>query len=354
MELRIEKTVNLKQLPEDESKLGFGIHFTDHMFMMNYDEGEGWHDARIVPYAPIPLDPAAMVLHYGQEVFEGLKAYRTPDNTIQLFRPDENFKRLNLSNERICIPPIDEEFALYALKELVRLDERWVPRSEGTSLYIRPYIFATDAHIGVRAGNHYLFIIILSPVGAYYASGLSPVNIYIEQHYVRAVKGGTGMVKTGGNYSSSLKAQIEAYKQGCAQVLWLDGVERKYIEEVGAMNVFFVIGDEVVTPALEGSILPGITRKSVVTLLKSWGYNVSERRLSLEEILKADESKTLKEAFGAGTAAVISPIGLLKVGETDIVINNKEIGPISQRLYDLLTGIQRGTEKDNYGWIFKV
>ena len=354
MELRIEKTTSPKPLPEDESKLGFGINFTDHMFLMDYDEGEGWHDARIVPYDRIPLDPAAMVLHYGQEVFEGLKAYRRPDNGVQLFRPQENFKRLNLSNERVCIPQIDEEFALHALKELIRLDERWVPYSEGTSLYIRPFIFATDAHIGVRAGNHYLFIIIMSPVGAYYASGLAPVGIYIEKDYVRAVKGGTGFVKTGGNYAASLKAQAEAYKQGCSQVLWLDGRERKYIEEVGAMNVFFVIGDEVITPSLEGSILPGITRKSVIELIRSWGYTVNERKLSIEEIIEANEKGILKEAFGTGTAAVISPMGLLKIGDLDITVNNNEIGPISQRLYNELTGIQKGVLEDNFGWIVRI
>jgi len=354
MELRIEKSTNLKPLPSDEGSLGFGIQFTDHMFLLNYDEGEGWHDARIVPYAPIPLDPAAMVLHYGQEVFEGLKAYRTPDNDIQLFRPAENFKRLNLSNERVCIPTIDEEFALYALKELIRLDERWVPYSEGTSLYIRPFIFATDPHVGVRAGNHYLFIIIMSPVGSYYPGGLTPINIYVERQYVRAVKGGTGTAKTGGNYSASLKAQVEAKNQDCAQVLWLDGVEKKYIEEVGAMNVFFVIDDEIVTPSLEGSILSGITRKSVIELLRSWGYTVHERRLSIDEIIEANNKGTLKEAFGTGTAAVISPMGLLRVDNNDIVINDKEIGSISQRLYDELTGIQRGILKDNFGWIVSI
>ncbi|MCL1830742.1 MAG: branched-chain amino acid aminotransferase [Oscillospiraceae bacterium] len=354
MQLRIEKSNQLKPLPEDESKLGFGIHFTDHMFLLNYDEGEGWHDARIVPYASIPLDPAAMVLHYGQEVFEGLKAYRTPEGNIQLFRPEENFKRLNLSNERVCIPQIDEQFALEALKELLKIDERWVPHNVGTSLYIRPFIFATDAHVGVRAGAHYLFIIIMSPVGAYYAAGLAPINIYVERKYVRAVKGGTGTAKTGGNYSASLKAQQLANLQDCAQVLWLDGIDKEYIEEVGAMNVFFVIDDKVITPSLEGSILSGITRKSSIALLQSWGYTVEERRLSIKEIIEANRNGTLKEAFGTGTAAVISPMGLLRVDDEDIIINNREIGPISQRLYDELTGIQRGTLQDTYGWITPV
>ena len=354
MELKIEKSQNLKPLPKDESKLGFGVYFTDHMFLMNYDKGEGWHDARIVPYAPIPLDPAAMVLHYGQEVFEGLKAYRTADNSIQLFRPEENFKRLNLSGERVCIPKIDEEFALHALKELVKIEERWVPYSEGTSLYIRPFVFATDPQVGVHAGDHYLFVIILSPVGSYYPEGLAPIAIYVERDYVRAVKGGTGTAKTGGNYAASLKAQTEAAKQGCAQVLWLDGVEKKYIEEVGAMNVFFIIEDTVVTPSLVGSILSGITRKSVIELLQSWGYTVEERRLSIDEIIEANNNGSLKEAFGTGTAAVISPIGRLSVDSKDIIVNNKEIGPISQRLYNELTGIQRGTQKDTFSWITRI
>ena len=350
MDLSIEKSANLKPLPADESKLGFGNYFTDHMFIMEYDEGTGWHDGRIVPYGPISLDPAAMVLHYGQEVFEGLKAYRSKDDVIRLFRPKENFKRLNRSNERICIPPVDEEYALGALKELIRLDSRWVPRSEGCSLYIRPFIFSVDPHIGVRAGSRYLFIMILSPVGAYYPEGLNPVKIYVETNYVRAVKGGIGTAKTGGNYASSLKAQDEAKERDFTQVLWLDGVERKYIEEVGTMNVFFVIGDEVITPSLDGSILAGITRKSVIELLNDRRIKVSERKISIEEIISAHESGELKEAFGTGTAAVISPIGLLRAGDKDIVIGGNRIGELSQNLYDTLTGIQWGTTGDIFGW----
>ena len=351
MELKIEKTKDPKPLPPDESKLGFGNYFTDHMFIMNYDEGEGWHDGRIVPYAPIALDPAAMVLHYAQEVFEGLKAYRAADGQILLFRPQENFKRLNQSNERICIPLIDEDYALEALKELIKLDARWVPESEDCSLYIRPFIFAVDAHVGVRSGSHFMFIIILSPVGAYYPTGLDPVKIYTETDYVRAVRGGTGTVKTGGNYAASIKAQNEAKHKDYTQVLWLDGVERKYVEEVGTMNVFFVIGDEVVTPLLDGSILPGITRKSVIELLQSWDIAVSERKLSIDEIMKAHEDGRLKEAFGTGTAAVISPIGQLRVRGADIVLNDMKTGELSRRLYDTLTGIQRGTLEDSFGWV---
>ncbi len=354
MDLKITKAATLKPLPEDEGKLTFGTLFTDHMFILDYTEGKGWHDGRIVPYGPIELDPAAMVLHYGQEVFEGMKAYRTP-NGIQLFRPEENFKRLNQSNERLCIPLIDEDYALAALKELVKLEERWVPYNDGCSLYIRPFIIATDPHLGVRVANNYKFIIILSPVGAYYKEGLNPVKIYIETKYVRAVRGGTGMAKTGGNYACSLIAQEEAKKEKYSQVLWLDGVERKYIEEVGAMNVFFKINGEVVTPTLEaGSILPGITRKSTIELLKSWGVKVSEKRISVEDLENAFDNGTFEEAFGTGTAAVISPIGELKVNGKIMTLNNGKIGDLSQKLYDTLTGIQWGKIKDDFGWTEKI
>ena len=324
------------------------------MFLMNYDEGKGWHDPRIVPYGPIELDPAAMCLHYGQEVFEGLKAYRTEDGRILLFRPDRNMARLNSSNERLCIPAIDEAFAVEAIKKLVSVDQDWIPTAEGTSLYIRPFIFATEAQVGVHPAQELLFAIILSPVGAYYPEGLNPVKIYVEDKYVRAVRGGMGYTKTGGNYAASLKAQDEAEKVGYTQVLWLDGVERKYIEEVGTMNVFFVIDDEIVTPELQGSILPGVTRMSCIELLKKQGYKVSERRLSIEEVAKAADAGKLKEAFGSGTAAVISPIGELKWDEKVMTINNGEIGTISQHLYDTLTGIQWGKLPDPYGWTVEV
>lgn len=352
--IKVELSKNLKPKPADENKLGFGNIFTDHMFIMNYDKGEGWHDPRIVPYAPIPFDPAAMCLHYGQEVFEGLKAYRTPDGHIQLFRPDENFKRLNGSNGRICIPKFDETLALEGLKKLIEVEKDWIPSAEGTSLYIRPFIIATDAHLGVRAGDHYLFIIILSPVGAYYAEGINPVRIYVETKYVRTVKGGTGAAKTAGNYAASLLAEAEAKAQNYTQVLWLDGVERKYIEEVGTMNVFFVLGNEVVTPLLAGSILPGITRKSSIDILRSWGLKVSERMLTIDEVVDAYENGELKEMFGTGTAAVISPVGELKYGDLVMKINDGKIGPISQRLYDELTGIQWGRREDPFGWTVKI
>ena len=354
MSIRIELTNSPKAKPQDESNLGFGKIFTDHMFIMDYDTGMGWHDARIVHYAPIELSPAAMCLHYGQEVFEGMKAYRTANGDIQLFRPEENFKRLNSSNERLVIPEIDEAFALEALKKLVEVEKDWVPHSEGAALYIRPFVIAVDPFLGVRPGDKYMFIIILSPSGAYYASGLDPVDIYVEQKYVRAVRGGMGYTKTGGNYAASLKAQDEAHEQKYSQVLWLDGVEQKYIEEVGAMNIFFVIDGEVVTPSLQGSILPGITRKSALEICKSKGIPVSERRISIQEIADAYDNGKLDEIFGTGTAAVISPVGSLKWGDKIMKVNDGKIGKISQMLYDTLTGIQWGTVEDTYGWTQKI
>lgn len=354
MEIKITKTTTPKQKPQDQSKLGFGNYYTDHMFIMNYDEGEGWHDARIVPYAPIPLDPAAMCLHYGQEVFEGMKAYKTADGGVQLFRPEKNMARLNVSNERLCIPLIDEDFCVEAIKKLVEVDKDWIPTEAGTSLYIRPFIFAVDPHVGVHPAHHLLFVVILSPVGAYYPEGLNPVNIYVEQNYVRAVKGGIGFTKTAGNYAASLKAQDEAAKIGYTQVLWLDGIERKYIEEVGTMNVFFIIGDEVITPELSGSILSGITRMSVIELLKNKGYKVTERRISVQELYDAHAAGTLKEAFGTGTAAVISPIGTFEWNGKKITVADGGIGEVSQMLYDTITGIQCGKIKDEFNWVQKI
>ena len=353
-EIKVELTKQPKAKPTDETKLGFGSIFTDHMFVMNYDEGQGWHDARIVPYGPIELDPSAMCLHYGQTVFECMKAYRAKDGRVLLFRPEKNMARLNVSNERLCIPKIDEAFALKCIEKLVSIEKDWIPTAEGTSLYIRPFIFATDAHVGVHPGKHLMFMVICSPVGAYYPEGLNPVKIYVESKYVRAVRGGMGYAKTGGNYAASLKAQDEAEEQKYTQVLWLDGVERKYVEEVGTMNVFFVIGDEVVTPALQGSILPGVTRMSAIEILKSWGLNVSERPIEIQEIYDAYQNGQLKEAFGTGTAAVISPIGQLKWDDHVMEINNGKIGEISQRLYDTLTGIQWGNIEDTMHWTVEV
>ena len=352
-EIKIIRSENLKQKP-DENTLVFGKYFTDHMFMMDWDKENGWHDAKIVPYAPLELSPACTCLHYGQETFEGMKAYRNQSGEIYLFRPMENFKRLNASNDRLCIPYIDEEIALKALKELLKIDKDWVPHKEGTSLYIRPFVIGTEPSLGAHSSSEYKFMIIMCPVGAYYATGLNPVNIFVENEYVRAVRGGTGFAKTGGNYAASLKAQDVAAEEGFSQVLWLDGVERKYIEEVGAMNVFFVLKDEVVTPALQGSILPGITRKSVIELLKSWGYNVSERRISIDELIEAYNKGEFTEMFGSGTAAVISPVGLLRYKDTDMKLSDGKIGELSQKLYDELTGIQWGKRPDPFNWTVKA
>ncbi len=354
IDIRIERTTAPKAKP-DWDNLGFGNFYSDHMFLMNYTEGKGWHDARIVPYAPFELDPATMVFHYAQEIFEGLKAYRTPNGEIQLFRPDKNFERMNRTNDRMCIPHVDVDDCIEALKTLINVDKDWVPVKDGTSLYIRPFIIATDVHLGVHVSKTYLFAIILSPVGSYYAAGINPVKIFVENEYVRAVKGGTGFTKCGGNYAASLIGQKKAEQLGYAQVLWLDGIEHKYIDEVGAMNVFFVIDGEVVTPTTEaGSILPGVTRMSCIELLKSWGYKVSERRLSIDEVVDAYKAGKLDEAFGTGTAAVISPIGELNNAGEKMIINNGEIGAIAQKLYDNLTGIQWGKQPDTLGWTVKV
>ena len=348
MELKIELTRQPKEKPADENKLGFGHIFTDHMFVMDWDKEHGWHDAKIVPFAPILMSPAATCLHYGQEVFEGMKAYRTESGEIRLFRPQENFRRMNESHDRICIPKFDEAFLLEALKKLIEIDADWVPHTYGTSLYIRPFTIGTEESLGAHSSTKYKFLIIMSPSGAYYEGGLAPVKIYVE------TPGGTGFAKTGGNYAASLKAQDVAAEEGYSQVLWLDGVHRKYVEEVGAMNVFFVLGDEIVTPELDGSILSGITRKSAVEILRSWGYKVSERALDIQELVDAYHAGTLKEAFGTGTAAVISPIGELKYNDLVMEINHNEIGEISQRLYDELTGIQWGKVEDRFNWIVKV
>ncbi len=354
MEIKFIESQNLKAKPAPDQALGFGHIFTDYMFVMPYDADKGWHDPEIRPYAPIELSPAAMCLHYGQTVFEGLKAYRTADGKIQLFRPEENFKRLNQSNERLVIPELPIDMAMEGLMELLKVEKDWVPSKDGESLYIRPYIFACDPFLGVKPGDQYLFMIILSPSGAYYESGLNPVNIYVENKYVRAVRGGMGYAKTGGNYAASLIGQDEAHKQNYAQVLWLDGVEQKYIEEVGAMNIFFVIDGEVVTPALQGSILPGITRKSAIEVCKSKGIKVSERRISIQEIADAYDAGKLDEVFGTGTAAVISPVGHLKWNDKVMEINGNKIGAISQMLYDTMTGIQWGKIEDTFNWTVEV
>ena len=350
LDIKVTKTTSPKQKPAKGQPLGFGKIFTDHMFMMNYTEGKGWHDARIVPFERIPLSPAAMVFHYGQAMFEGLKAYRDANGKAYLFRPDMNAKRANASNERLCIPKIPEEDFVQAVKAVVDVDRDWIPTEKGTSLYIRPFIIATDEFLGVAPSNTYLFMVILSPSGAYYESGLAPVGIWIEDEFVRAVKGGIGFTKTGGNYAASLIAQVKAHDEGFSQVLWLDGVERKYIEEVGAMNIFFKINGTVVTPMLNGSILPGITRDSVINLCKAWGVPVEERRISIDELLEAQNNGTLEEVFGTGTAAVISPVGKLRYMDNVMTIGDGSIGPLSQKIYDTVTKIQWGEADDPFGW----
>lgn len=349
MDIKISKTTTPKQKP-DQNNLGFGKIFTDHMFMMNYTEGIGWHDARIEPFHDITLSPACVVFHYGQEMFEGLKAYRGEDGKTRLFRPIMNARRTNSSNKRLCIPELPEEMFVEAVKAIVKIDEDWIPTAPGTSLYIRPFIIATDAFLGVAPSKTYLFCIILSPSGAYYASGLKPVGIWIEDDYVRAVRGGMGFAKTGGNYACSLAAQVKAHDDGYSQVLWLDGVERKYIEEVGAMNIMFKINGKIVTPMLNGSILPGITRDSVLQLCRHWNMPVEERKISVYELLEAQEKGTLEEVFGTGTAAVISPVGKLRYKDEVMTIGDGSIGPVSQKLYDTVTGIQWGKIKDEFGW----
>jgi branched-chain amino acid aminotransferase len=351
--IEITLSSNKKQKP-NSSELEFGKVFTDHMFMMDYTEGTGWHDPRVVPYQPITLDPASMIFHYGQTVFEGLKAYLSKDDTVLLFRPDQNMKRLNRSNNRLCIPAIDEELVLEALKALIATDKEWIPTAEGTSLYIRPFIISTEPYLGVAASKTYKLMIILSPVGSYYKEGINPVKIHVEDNYVRAVAGGTGKAKTAGNYAGSLKAQDEAAAKGFSQVLWLDGVEKKYIEEVGSMNIFFKINGEIVTPKLNESILAGVTRSSVIELLKSWDIPVIEKQISIEEIFEYYRNGQLEEAFGTGTAAVISPVGQLNWKEEQLVINHGETGEIAKKLYDTLTGIQTGRVADPFNWIVEI
>ena len=353
-QITINKTATPKAKPTDESKLGFGKIFTDHMFLMDYSKEEGWHNGRIVPFGPIPTHPASTVFHYGAEIFEGMKAYRAKDGTIRMFRPMENIRRLNNSAERLCLPMLDEEGALDILNTLIKLEKDWIPSSEGTSLYIRPFLYGNDPHLGVHAVSNAVFAVICSPVGAYYAEGLNPVKIAIESEDVRAVRGGTGYAKCGGNYAASLRAGQRAEKQGYTQVLWLDGVERKYIEEVGAMNVMFKINGKIVTPALTGSVLPGITRKSCVEVLKDWGYDVEERLFSVDELISAVENGTLEEAWGTGTAAVVSPIGKLYYKGKTYTVSENKIGALTQKLYDTLTAIQWGDAEDKHGWSYIV
>jgi len=344
----------MKLKPEDESKLGFGQIFTDHFFIVEYDNNEGWHNASIEPLRPLSLDPAAMCLHYGQEIFEGMKAYRGENGSVYLFRPEENMNRMNLSAERLCMPPIDVDLFMEALKKLVLLEKDWIPHGAGTSLYIRPTMIATEAALGVHPSNRYLFFIIVCPVGAYYPEGFSPTKIYVSEKHVRAALGGVGHCKAAGNYAASLYASEEALKMGCAQVLWLDARERKYVEEVGTSNIFFVIGDDLITPPLSGSILPGVTRDSVIRLAKSWGVNVLEKQLSMDEILNSIADGTLKETFASGTAAIVSPVGQIHYRGKDHVISDGNTGPLTERLYNEILRIQYGEKEDPFGWRVKI
>lgn len=351
--IRIEKAKVLKAKPSLDG-IPFGTYFSDHMFLMDYDEGKGWHDPRIVPYANFELSPAAVVFHYAQEVFEGMKAYRSPVGDVLLFRPTENVKRLNSSAERMCMPQVPEDIFIAGLNALIELDKDWVPNVPDTSLYIRPFIIATSPQLGVHASSSYLFAIITCPVGSYYSEGINPVRIMIENNDVRAVRGGTGHTKCGGNYAASIRAGERAEKKGYSQVLWLDAITRRNIEEVGSMNVMFKIGGKIITPALTGSVLPGITRKSCIELLKSWGYDIEEREISIDELLAAAKDGSLEEAWGTGTAAVISPIGEISFEGENYLIGNNKIGNLTQRLYDTLTGIQWGKTGDTFGWSVMV
>ncbi len=354
LEIKIIKNENPKVKPADEGALGFGKYFSDHMFIVEYTEGIGWHDARIQPYGPLSIDPASPVLHYSQEIFEGLKAYRRADGGIQMFRPIENARRMNRSAERMVMPTLDEDFQVKAMKMLVEVEQDWVPRRDGTSLYLRPTMISDGAELGVHPSKRYLYYIICSPAGSYYKNGMAPVKIHIEDSYVRAVKGGTGEAKTGGNYSASLKAAAEASKKGFDQVLWLDGRENKYVEEVGAMNMMFVIDGKLITAPTGGSILPGITRKSVLRIAKDMGMEVEERRISVQELYDAYREGKLTEAFGTGTAAVISPVGILEYRGDVIKLSDGEIGEVSMAIYNNLTAIQWGKKEDVYGWIEKL
>ncbi len=353
MEIKITKADTLKAKP-DSSNLGFGKIFTDHMFMMDWNKEKGWYNARIVPFENLSIHPASTVLHYGSEIFEGLKAYRRADGKVQMFRPIENIRRMNRSAERLCLPEIPEDLALEVLEKFVELEQDWTPSAEGTSLYLRPYMFGNDESLGVHAVHNATYVIIASPVGSYYPEGINPVRIMIEDEDVRAVRGGTGYAKCGGNYAASNRAGERAAQQGYSQVLWLDGVERKYIEEVGAMNVMFKIDGKIITPMLSGSILPGITRMSCIAVLKEKGFCVEERLLSIDELADALENGKLEEAWGCGTAAVVSPIGELCYKGVKYPVNNGEIGEVTQMLYDTLTGIQWGKLEDSFGWTHPV
>ncbi|MBV5327649.1 MAG: branched-chain amino acid aminotransferase [Chlorobium sp.] len=355
LEVTLQKaSADQMKLKPDQNNLGFGQFFTDHMFMMRWNRQQGWHDACIKPYQSFNLEPAAMVFHYGQAIFEGMKAYRGKDSQIFLFRPDDNLSRMNQSALRMCMPRFPQERVLQALRAMVYLDQEWVPSTQGATLYIRPTMIATEPMLGLRPAQEYLFFIICCPVGAYYSEGFNPTKIYVEDKYVRAVPGGVGNAKTAGNYAASVKAQVEAQEKGFTQVLWLDAVERKYVEEVGTSNIFFLINDELITPPLEGTILPGITRNSVLQLARDWGYSVSERRLTIDQVFAANKAGTLQESFGTGTAAVIAPVGELCYRDQTIRINDGKTGTLAKRLFEELQAIQFGYQEDPHKWRVRV
>ncbi len=353
LDIKYDLAKTKKEKP-NQDKLGFGVYYTDHMLIVDHTEGLGWHDARIVPYAPIALDPAAMVLHYAMESFEGMKAYRTPTGEIQLFRPEKNAQRMINTNQRMCLPSLPVEDFVQAVKAIVKTEADWVPALPGTSLYIRPFVFATEPHLGVRASKTHRFMIICTPVGAYYESGINPVKIFVEDEYTRACPGGTGFTKCGGNYAASLASQMKAHEMGYAQTLWLDGVEHKYVEEVGSMNCFFKIDGTVYTAPTTGTVLPGVTRMSCMELMRKWGIPVSEERIPIQTIMQASQDGKLEEVFGTGTAAVISPVGELRYEDEVVYINEGNIGALTQKLYDTLTGIQWGNLPDELGWTVLV
>ena len=350
MQVSTKKTDKLKPKP-DEGALDFGTIFTDHMFNMDYSLEKGWHNPRIEPYRSLVLDPACLVLHYGQGIFEGLKAYHARDGRILMFRPEENAQRMNRSAERMCMATLDVDFQVKAIEELVRLEEGWIPRSPGTSLYIRPTMIASEAALGPRPAKEYIYYVITGPVGAYYPEGFNPTRIFVSDQYVRAVRGGVGEAKTMGNYAASLMAATQAKKLGCSQVLYLDALELRYAEEVGTSNIFFRIGDELATPALGGTILPGVTRDSIIKLARHWGITVNERPIAIDEVLDAAQSGQTVEAFGSGTAAVVSPIGEFYYKGKSYPIGGGRVGEWTQRLYDELVGIQYGEKEDLFGWV---
>ena len=352
--IRITRATHRKPKPKDH-ELGFGTVFTDHMFVADFQEEKGWYDPRIEPYGPLSLEPAAAVLHYAQAIFDGLKAFRGKDGRVRLFRPQKHLQRMNMSARRLCIPELDPELGLQSLVDLVRLEQDWVPSSVGTALYLRPTIIANEPFLGVRPAKQYLYFVILSPVGAYYKEGMNPVKIRVEDKYVRAVEGGTGGAKTGGNYAASLLAAEEAHHAGFTQVLWLDGAQRKYVDEVGTMNIMLRIGDEVLTPPLSTStILPGVTRDSVLTLLREWGVRVAERPIAIDEVIDAAHRGTLREVWGTGTAAVISPVGELAYKGERLVIGSGGIGELTRKLYDAIVDIQYARVPDTRGWTVPV